>query len=160
MPQERRAGDIGAGAASSADAQGAGAFSTAVQLLRHSLDVLLAKDIEAWAALCDANVVVEFPFAPDVASRRTVGRSVIYDYMKEFTRPLELHTVRAMRIHATADPRIAIAEWSVAGQVIGNGNPYEMSHATFATFENGLIVRYREYWNPCALIAALDGTMF
>jgi ketosteroid isomerase-like protein len=44
--------------------------------------------------------------------------------------------------------------------VIGSGNPYEMSYATFVTFKNGLIVNYREYWNPIAFLAAMNGTMF
>ena len=48
----------------------------------------------------------------------------------------------------------------VSGNVISNGNPYEMSYATFATFRDGLIVNYREYWNPIAFLAAMGGTRF
>jgi uncharacterized protein len=55
---------------------------------------------------------------------------------------------------------MAIAEWSVSGQVISNGNPYEMSYATFVTFKNGLIVNYREYWNPIVFMAAMSGAKF
>jgi ketosteroid isomerase-like protein len=44
--------------------------------------------------------------------------------------------------------------------VIGNANSYEMSYATFVTFRNGLIVNYREYWNPLAFTAAMAGTRF
>ncbi|HEY9766969.1 MAG TPA: hypothetical protein V6C71_00495 [Coleofasciculaceae cyanobacterium] len=55
---------------------------------------------------------------------------------------------------------MAIAEWSVSGPVISNGNPYEMSYATFATVKNGLIVTYREYWNPMAFMAAMGGEKF
>jgi uncharacterized protein len=35
-----------------------------------------------------------------------------------------------------------------------------MSHATFVTFEDGKIVRYREYWNPLAFLEALGGESF
>jgi ketosteroid isomerase-like protein len=35
-----------------------------------------------------------------------------------------------------------------------------MSYATFVTFQDGLIVNYREYWNPMAFIAAMSGTRF
>ena len=66
-----------AGVTAPANAQEAGKTSTAVQLLRHSLDTFLAKDIKGWAELCDVNVVVEFPFAPDEASRRMVGRTAM-----------------------------------------------------------------------------------
>ena len=149
-----------AGATAPANAQEAGKTSTAVQLLRHSLDTFLAKDIKGWAELCDVNVVVEFPFAPDEASRRMVGRTAIYEYLKDYPSVIDLRKTDTMSIYATDDPNRAIAEWSVSGQVISNGNPYEMSYATFVTFKNGLIVNYREYWNPIAFLAAMDGMMF
>lgn len=142
------------------EAQEAGASSSAVQLLRRSMDIFLAKDIKGWAELCDENVAVEFPFAPDEASRRMVGRTAIYDYLKGYPSVIDVQKTRTMSIYATDDPQRAIAEWSVSGQVIANGNPYEMSYATFVTFKDGLIVHYREYWNPLAFMAAMNGTMF
>ncbi len=149
-----------AGGGAPAHAQDDGADLSAVQLLRRSLDTFLAKDIAGWALLCDENVVVEFPFAPDEASRRMVGRTAIYDYLKHYPSVIDVKKTNAMTIYGTDDTNLAIVEWSVSGQVIANGNPYEMSYATFVTFKNGLIVNYREYWNPCAFIAAMDGTMF
>jgi hypothetical protein len=35
-----------------------------------------------------------------------------------------------------------------------------MSYATFVTFRDGLILNYREYWNPMAFTAAMAGTRF
>jgi uncharacterized protein len=133
---------------------------TAAQLLKHALDRFLAKDIEGWADLCDENIVVEFPFAPDAASRRIVGRDGIYEYLRNYPNVIDLKTTPTMMIHDTSDPNMAIAEWSASGQVISSGRPYEMSYATFVTFHNGLIVNYREYWNPMAFMAAMDGANF
>jgi ketosteroid isomerase-like protein len=65
-----------------------------------------------------------------------------------------------LRTHSTDDPNVAIAEWNASGVVLANGNPYEMSYATFATFRDGLMVNYREYWNPAAFIAAMSGAQF
>jgi uncharacterized protein len=138
----------------------AGPTSTAAQLLKRSLDIFLAKDIKSWAEFCDQNVVVEFPFAPDVASRKIVGRSAIYEYLKNYHSVIELQSTPTLTVHATDDSNMAIAEWSVSGRVISNGNPYEMSYATFVTFKNGLIVNYREYWNPMAFMAAMSGASF
>jgi uncharacterized protein len=147
-------------AASSERAHGPSDNLSAAQLLRRSLDTFLAKDIQGWAALCDVDVVVEFPFAPDAASRRVVGRQAIYEYLKDYPSVIDVREARTLTIYGTDDANRAIAEWSVSGQVIANGNPYEMSYATFVTFRDGLIVNYREYWNPSAFIAAMDGTMF
>lgn len=143
----------------SSEAPLAGAGSAA-QLLRRSLDTFLAKDIKGWAELCDQNVVVEFPFAPDVASRKIVGRAAIYEYLKNYPSVIDIQSTPTLRVNATDDPNMAIAEWSVSGRVISNGNPYEMSYATFVTFKNGLIVNYREYWNPMAFMAAMSGAEF
>ena len=63
-----------------------------------------------------------------------------------------------LKIYLTDDTNVVIAEWSVSGRVISNGNPYEMSYATFVTYRDGLIVNYREYWNPMAFLAAMGGT--
>ncbi|MGN6825855.1 nuclear transport factor 2 family protein [Paucibacter sp. M5-1] len=136
------------------------AHLTAAQLLKRSLDTFLAKDIKGWAELCDENVVVEFPFAPDPGSRKLIGRTAIYEYLKNYPSVIDVQSAPTMTIRGTDDPDLAIAEWSVSGRVISNGNPYEMSYATFVTFKDGLIVKYREYWNPMAFMAAMSGTMF
>jgi ketosteroid isomerase-like protein len=43
---------------------------TAVELLRHSLDKFLAKDMKGWSLLCADDVVAEFPFAPKGSGER------------------------------------------------------------------------------------------
>jgi ketosteroid isomerase-like protein len=63
-------------------------------------------------------------------------------------------------VYATDDQNVAIAEWSVSGEVISTGNPYEMSYATFVTIRDGLIVNYREYWNPQVFLKAMNGGGF
>jgi len=141
-------------------AQDGGKGMTSTQLLKRSLDTFLAKDMKGWSELCDENVVVEFPFSPDPASRKLVGRSAIYAYLKDYPKAIDVKSIPALKIHATADPNVAIAEWSASGRVISNGNPYEMSYATVVTFRNGLIVSYREYWNPQAFMAAMSGAKF
>ncbi|MGW5653518.1 nuclear transport factor 2 family protein [Streptomyces humi] len=73
---------------------------------------------------------------------------------------IDVHRITSLTVHSTDDPDTAVADWSVTGRVLANGNPYEMSYATFVTFEDGLIVRYREYWNPLAFLEALGGRAF
>lgn len=141
-------------------AQETGKNLTSAQLLKRSLDTFFAKDMKGWAALCDENVVVEFPFSPDPASKKIVGRAAIYEYLRNYPKVIDVKTIPTLKIHVTDDPNVAIAEWSASGRVISNGNPYEMSYATFVTFRNGLIVNYREYWNPMAFMAAMSGAKF
>jgi uncharacterized protein len=143
-----------------AQAQDAGKGMTAVQLLKRSLDTFLAKDMKGWADLCDENVVAEFPFSPDPTGRKIVGRAAIYAFLKDYPKAIDIKSLPTLKIHATDDPNVAIAEWSVSGRVISNGNPYELSYATVVTVRNGLIVNYREYFNPQAFMAAMSGGKF
>jgi uncharacterized protein len=136
------------------------ATPSAVQLLRNSLDTFLAKDMKGWSELCDENVVAEFPFAPEGSPARIEGRKALYDYLRGYPSIIDVRSIPSLKTYSTDDPNTAIAEWSASGRVIANGNPYEMSYATFVTFRNGLILNYREYWNPHAFLAALAGARF
>jgi ketosteroid isomerase-like protein len=149
-----------AAVAAPAQAQDTGKALTASQVLKRSLDTFLAKDMKGWSELCDENVVVELPFSPDPAARKLVGRAAIYAYLKDYPKAIDIQSIPTLKIHATDDPQVAIAEWSVSGRVISNGNPYELSYATVVTVRNGLIVNYREYFNPQAFMAAMSGGKF
>ncbi|MDH7459944.1 nuclear transport factor 2 family protein [Chitinophagaceae bacterium 26-R-25] len=133
---------------------------SASQLLRNSLDLFLAKDMKGWTDLCDENVVAEFPFAPQGSPARIEGRTALYEYLRNYPSFIDVHEIPSLKIYSTDDPNMAIAEWSVTGKVVANGNPYEMTYATFVTFRNGLIINYREYWNPQAFMKAMEGTRF
>ncbi|MCX5555575.1 nuclear transport factor 2 family protein [Streptomyces sp. NBC_00038] len=133
---------------------------TAVDLLRRSLDRFLAKDMKGWADLCADDVVAEFPFAPEGTPVRLEGRDAVYEYLRNYPDVIDVRTLPSVRIHATDDPNLAVAEWSASGTVLTNGNAYEMSYATFVTIRDGLIVNYREYWNPQAFLAAMSGSEF
>ena len=133
---------------------------SAVELLRHSLDMFLAKDMKGWSLLCAADVVAEFPFAPEGSPRRLDGREALYEYLRNYPEVVDVRSMPKLRTYATDDPNVAIAEWSSSGEVLTNGNAYEMSYATFVTFKDGLIVNYREYWDPLAFIQAMGGAQF
>jgi uncharacterized protein len=134
--------------------------TTATQLLRNSLDTFLAKDMKGWSELCAEDVVAEFPFAPEGTPSRFEGREALYEYLRNYPSFIDVKSIPTLKIYATDDANVAIAEWSASGVVISNGNPYEMSYATFVTFRDGLIVNYREYWNPQAFMKAMSGGSF
>jgi ketosteroid isomerase-like protein len=135
-------------------------FPSAVELLRHSLDTFLAKDMKGWSLLCADDVVAEFPFAPQGSPSRLEGREALYEYLRNYPSVIDVRSMPHLRIYSTDDPNVAIAEWSSSGEVLTNGNAYEMSYATFVTFKEGLIVNYREYWDPLAFMEAMSGAQF
>ena len=48
---------------------------TAEALANKSLNAFYAKDMKGWSELCDPNVIVEFPFAPEGSVSKLDGRS-------------------------------------------------------------------------------------
>ncbi|KQM96557.1 nuclear transport factor 2 family protein [Sphingomonas sp. Leaf25] len=134
--------------------------TTAAQLLRKSLDTFLAHDMKGWSELCADDVVAEFPFAPDGSPARIEGKAALYEYLRGYPDAIDIKSLPTLKIYTTDDPDVAIAEWSASGKVLSNGNPYEMRYATFVTFRDGLIVSYREYWNPQAFMTAMSGASF
>ncbi|MGL4635301.1 MAG: nuclear transport factor 2 family protein [Beijerinckiaceae bacterium] len=135
-------------------------LSTSAELFRQSLERFLAKDMKGWSEFCDENVVAEFPFAPEGSPRRLEGREAFYEYLRNYPDVIDIRSIPNLRVYATDDPNVVIAEWSASGQVLANGNAYEMSYATFVTFKDGLIISYREYWNPLAFMEAMSGAEF
>jgi len=133
---------------------------TAAQILRKSLDTFLAKDMKGWTELCADDVVAEFPFAPDGSPGRIEGKAALYDYLRGYPDAIDIAALPALTVYSTDDPTRAVAEWSASGTVLSNGNPYEMRYATFVTVRDGLIVNYREYWNPLAFMTAMSGAKF
>ena len=116
--------------------------------------------MKGWSELCHENVVAEFPFAPEGSPARIEGRVALFEYLRNYPTFIDVRAIPDLKTYATDDANVAIAEWHASGRVIGNGNPYEMSYATFVTFRDGLIANYREYWNPMAFTAAMAGTRF
>jgi ketosteroid isomerase-like protein len=53
-----------------------------------------------------------------------------------------------LEIHETVKPDVAIIEMTMTGTVTATGAPYEQSYVSVLTVRDGLIARYRDYWNP------------
>lgn len=132
----------------------------AVDLLNKSFDLFRAKNMRGWADLCAPNVVAEFPFAPEGSLSRIEGRDALYEYLRGYPEMIDIQSLTTMRVFGTDDPNVAIADWSISGRLLSNGEAYEMSYATFATFRGGVLVKYREYWNPMVFLTALGDDMF
>ncbi|MGO8655141.1 nuclear transport factor 2 family protein, partial [Rhizobium ruizarguesonis] len=88
------------------------------------------------------------------------GRPALYDYLRNYPEAIDIRSLPTLRAYCTEDPNVAIAEWSASGLVVSNGNPYDMSYATFVTFRDGLIVNYRESWNPQVFLKAMGAAGF
>jgi uncharacterized protein len=105
-------------------------------------------DIGALVDLCADDVVFEFPFAPPGRPTRVEGKPALGDYLNAVSGRVRIESVRNLEMHETVKPDVAIIEMTMTGTVTATGAPYEQSYVVVLTVRDGLIVRYRDYWNP------------
>lgn len=120
-------------------------------LYRHSLRLLLAKDMPAWVALWAEDGLMEFPFAPDGWPQRLEGKEAVAAYMRHYPDHIDLHDFPAVQIHETNDPDTIVVEMRGVGRVVATDAPLDMTYIAVVTVRAGLITTYRDYWNPLAV---------
>ncbi|MFE9636420.1 nuclear transport factor 2 family protein [Streptomyces sp. NPDC006463] len=120
-------------------------------LFRHSLRLLLDKDIPAWVGLWAEGGVMEFPFAPAGWPGRLEGREAIAAYMRDYPDHIDLHDFPDLKIHQTTDPATIVVEMRGVGRLTGTGRPFDMTYIAVVTVQAGRFTSYRDYWNPLAV---------
>ena len=98
--------------------------------------------------MCVDDVVFEFPFAPPGRPTRVEGKPALADYLRSIAGRMRIEHLREVEIHETVKPEVAIVEMTMTGTVTATGAPYEQSYVVVLTVRDGLIARYRDYWNP------------
>jgi ketosteroid isomerase-like protein len=121
-------------------------------LYRHSLRLLLDKDIAGWVGLWAEDGVMEFPFAPEGWPRRLEGKEAIAAYMRPYPDHIDLHDFPELRIHQTTDPQTIVVEMRGVGRLVETDAPFDMTYIAVVTVRNGHITSYRDYWNPLAVL--------
>ncbi|MFG3116659.1 nuclear transport factor 2 family protein [Streptomyces sp. NPDC048197] len=130
------------------------ATTSPADLYRHSLRLLLDKDIPAWVDLWAERGVMEFPFAPPGWPQRLEGRAAIAAYMRDYPDHIELHDFPDVRIHRTTDTGTVVVEMRGVGRVVETGGPFDMTYIAVVTVQDGRFTSYRDYWNPLAVQAS------
>ena len=127
------------------------------ELVEHALELLLAKDMAAFAGLWAEDGILEFPFAAAGYPPRLDGRAAVADYLRGYPDVLDVREIPAKMLHQTDDPDVVIAEFEAAGIVVATGQPYTMRYIAVITVRDGEIARYRDYWSPLAATEAMGG---
>lgn len=121
-------------------------------LYRHSLRLLLDKNIADWVGLWAEEGVMEFPFAPKGWPGRLEGRQAIAAYMRHYPDRIDLHGFPDLTIHQTADPQTIVVEMRGVGRLVETSAPFDMTYIAVVTVKGGRITSYRDYWNPLAVL--------
>jgi uncharacterized protein len=123
-------------------------MTTAVDMFNKLAQNVGTGDVGALVDLCADDVVFEFPFAPPGRPTRVEGKPAVTDYLKGVAGRVRIEGVRDLEVHETVKPDVAIIEMTLTGTVAATGAPHEQSYVSVLTVRDGLIARYRDYWNP------------
>ncbi|WP_414476063.1 nuclear transport factor 2 family protein [Microvirga sp. M2] len=97
----------------------------------------------------------EFPFAPNGTPKRVKGRDAIGAHFARLAPILQFGPITLHAVYESG-PTVLL-ECSCEGQGVRTGIPYNQTYLCVVTTEAGQIIRYKDYWNPLVLIAALGG---
>jgi uncharacterized protein len=124
-------------------------MTTAVDVFKELAQVSVeTSDATALVDLCADDVVFDFPFAPPGRPTRVEGKSALGEYLTAVSGRRRIEAVPNLEIHETVNPDVAIIEMTMTGTVTATGAAYEQSYVAVLTVRDGLIARYRDYWNP------------
>lgn len=127
------------------------ADTSPADLYRHSLRLLLDKNIPAWVDLWAEDGILEFPFAPQGWPGRLEGKEAIAAYMRRYPDHIDLQDIPDLRIHQTTESDVIVVEMRAVGRLVETEGPFDMTYIAVVTVRDGLISSYRDYWNPLAV---------
>ena len=110
-----------------------------------------------WGELWSEDSVLEFPYAPEGAVNRYVGRNDIVAYMSGTADYIKVNRVASVRVHPMLDPHAAVVELQIEGSITASAKPYNQRYVTFFQLKDGKIQHYREYWSPLITMEAMGG---
>ncbi|MFD2793865.1 nuclear transport factor 2 family protein [Promicromonospora vindobonensis] len=127
---------------------------TSEETFRQLLELLLAKDMDAVADLWAEGGTAEFPFAVGTSPSRLNGREAVRGYLAGYPDLMDVQTIPTLTVRHTDQPDTIVVEFTADGRTVATDEPYQLDYITVVTTHEGLITRYRDYWNPLAAASA------
>ena len=129
-------------------------MSSAKDVLKAWLDAIAAQDLDACAALLADDVLVRVPLAPPGVPPQIEGKAAFEPVMRQVHSLFGRYEWFDTELFGTDDPEVAIAT-SGSKVTLADGRDYINDYVVFARVRDGLIVEYREYFDPIRAGAAL-----
>lgn len=101
------------------------------------------------------DVVVTNPFAPE-EFREVRGNAALRGRMKSFEQSLHYTEVKNVTIHETTDPQVAIAEFTVVGDLVPAGRHFELPSINVFRVVDGLIAESRDHSDGVRLAKLME----
>lgn len=127
-------------------------------MLRSALGDAVSPDAgEDFMAMCHDDIVFQFPYAPEGSVTELRGKDRLMAYLPKAGELIGFESMSAPTVHPSTDGKTFVIEFSCKGTGLETGNRYDQDYISVVRVENGLIVTYRDYWNPLVLLSAVGG---
>ena len=117
--------------------------------LARASEALKAGNIDGWMEIYSPEAVHEFPFAPEGAPRRLLGRDAIAAYMRQLPGRIRFGPFSDIRVREAGDE--IIVEANGHHRNIAGDTPRDISYVWFITRRDGYVTRFRDTMNPLQL---------
>lgn len=119
-----------------------------------SLLLALQQNADAVVAHFHQEAIIEYPYAHTVGTPSQLNLSQYRAYLTNALSRMSGLQLSDIQLFQTTDPDVCFAEFH--GHVPFPSGDYHQDYVVRATFKEGKVIRYREYWNPSAMTAFGD----
>ena len=127
-------------------------------MLRRVLGKRLRPEVETFPDMFAVDGVLEYPFAPPGLNTPIVGRDAIVANFQRLRMLLRVDSVAGVSEIKVNDLDMVVLEFSGRGEGVITRELYEQRYIVVIRLQNGNIVHYKDYWNPIALLQAINGS--
>lgn len=132
-------------------------FPSLSALLREGLGDALAPDAQTLLDMVTDDIRFEFPFALPDGPKIIEGKQAFADHLPKVADLFTFESMKLDRAFLSADRRNAVVEFSVKAHATGSAARYDQDYVSVIDLREGLISRYRDYWNPLIVLSATGG---
>ena len=124
-----------------------------LQRIREYFELIATGDVDALARYWHDEIVFEAPFSFTGKPSRTLGKQAVYDRL--FTSyGLVSMAFHITEIYELLNPDRFLVEYDSDGHMLGSGERYQNSYITLVEMQDGLISRFREFYDSQRCAAA------
>jgi ketosteroid isomerase-like protein len=116
-------------------------------------DLIATGDVDALAKYWHDDLLFEAPFSFTGTPSQTQGKATVYDRLAG-SYGLVTMAFSITEIHDLANPDTFFVEYTSDGNMVGSGERYQNVYITMVEFRDGLMSRFREFYDSQRCAAA------
>lgn len=120
--------------------------SANLERLREYFDLIATGDVDALAEHWHEDLVFEAPFSFTGVPSRTDGKQAVHERLST-SYGLVSMAFQITEIYELTDPDRFLVEYHSNGHMLASGEKYTNSYITLVEFRDGLMTRFREFYD-------------